>query len=61
MPKILTEEQIAAWDSDGCIFPIRADSPAEAGATLARFSALEEKIGEEPQNRFKIKAHLPFP
>jgi non-haem Fe2+, alpha-ketoglutarate-dependent halogenase len=61
MPKILSEEQIAAWESDGCIFPIRAVSPAEADANLARFTALEEKIGDEPQKRFKIKAHLPFP
>jgi len=61
MSKILSEEQIAAWERDGCIFPIRAVSPAEAEANLARFNALEEKIGDEPQKRFKIKAHLPFP
>ena len=61
MPKLLTEEEIAAWDSEGCIFPFRAVAPDEAEANLNRFLALEEQIGEEPQNRFKIKAHLPFP
>ena len=33
----------------------------EAQANFDRYTALERKIGEEPQNRFKIKAHLPFP
>jgi len=61
MPKILTEDQIAAWHSDGCIFPIRAVDSDEAQANFDRYTALEKKIGEEPQNRFKIKAHLPFP
>ena len=61
MGKALTDEQIRAWENDGCIFPIRAVDPAEAEANYRRFLALEEEIGEEPQNRFKIKAHLPFP
>ena len=61
MTKILTEDQIAAWHSDGCIFPIRAVDPDEAQENFDRYTALEKKIGEEPQNRFKIKAHLPFP
>ncbi len=61
MGKILTDEQIAAWDSDGCIHPIRAFSPEEAQKNLQHFLDLENEIGEEPQNRFKIKAHLPFP
>lgn len=61
MPKLLTEEQISAWDTDGCIFPFRAVGADEADANLNRFLALEEEIGAEPQSRFKIKAHLPFP
>lgn len=61
MGKILTDEQISAWETDGCIFPIRAVPPDEAEANFRRFQALEETIGEEPQKRYKIKAHLPFP
>ncbi|MEE2995619.1 MAG: phytanoyl-CoA dioxygenase family protein [Pseudomonadota bacterium] len=61
MPKILSAEQVASWHSDGCIFPIRAVDPDQAERNLARYFALEKEIGEEPQNRFKIKAHLPFP
>jgi hypothetical protein len=61
MSKLLTNTQIEAWERDGCIFPIHTDTPEEGAANYARFAALEEKIGAEPQNRFKIKAHLPFP
>ena len=61
MRKKLTDAQVGAWEEDGCIFPIRAVSPADAEANYRRFLALEEKIGEEPQTRYKIKAHLPFP
>ena len=61
MAKLLSADQINAWHSDGCIFPIHAVSPEEAEANYDRYCALEKKIGEEPQNRFKIKAHLPFP
>jgi hypothetical protein len=61
MPKLLSEKQISDWDTDGCIFPFSAVPPAEAITNLKRFLALEKDIGEEPQNRFKIKAHLPFP
>ena len=42
-------------------FPIRAVDPDQAQTNFDRYTALEKKIGEEPQNRFKIKAHLPFP
>ena len=61
MPKIFTEEQISAWRRDGCVFPVTAVPPDEAQLNYERYSALEKDIGEEPQNRFKIKAHLPFP
>ena len=61
MAKLLSADQINAWHSDGCIFPIHAVSPEEAEANYDRYCALEKKIGEEPQNRYKIKAHLPFP
>ena len=61
MSKILTKEQITAWAQEGCIFPVRAVSPSEAQLNYERYCALQDNIGEEPQSRFKIKAHLPFP
>lgn len=61
MGKALSDDQIEYWEENGCVFPIRAFSAAEAEANFDRYLALEREIGEEPQNRFKIKAHLPFP
>ena len=61
MTKILTEEQLINWTRKGCIFPIRAVSSGEAKLYFERYCLLQERIGEEPQKRFKIKAHLPFP
>ncbi len=61
MGRILSDRQIAAWREDGCVFPLRAHDAAGAGANLARYQALENAIGGEPQSRYKIKAHLPFP
>ena len=61
MTKVLTEEQVAAYGRDGCVFPIRIMSTEEAAGIRAKFDALERQIGGEAQSRFKIKAHLPFP
>lgn len=61
MPKHLTEEQIQAYQRDGCVFPIPLLTGVEAANIRQRFAALEATIGGEAQERFRIKAHLPFP
>jgi ectoine hydroxylase-related dioxygenase (phytanoyl-CoA dioxygenase family) len=61
MLKVLSKEQVEAYRSNGCIFPIRIMSGDEARRFRDRFEALEREIGGEAQSRFKIKAHLPFP
>ena len=61
MGKLLTDREIAAYREDGCVFPFRAHDPEEASANYRRYRALEEATGAEPQSRYKIKAHLPFP
>lgn len=61
MPKHLTEEQILAYHRDGCVFPVPLLTPREAASIRRKFEALEAAIGGEAQERFKIKAHLPFP
>lgn len=61
MPKVLMGAQVEAFRRNGCIFPIRIMSGAEARKFRDRFEALEAEIGGEAQSRFKIKAHLPFP
>ncbi len=61
MPKVLTEDQIARYENDGFLFPYDVCSEAEAAAMHRKFEQMEETLGEEPQQRFRIKAHLPFP
>ncbi len=61
MPKVLTDAQVARYHDDGFLFPFTVCSPAEAAAMHAKFNAMEETLGEEPQERFRVKAHLPFP
>lgn len=61
MPKILTPEQIEAYERDGVAFPVRIMSTEDAATLRQRFEALEEAIGGEAQGRYRIKAHIPFP
>ena len=61
MGKLLSDREIASYREDGCVFPFRAHGSEEAAANYRRYRALEEATGAEPQSRYKIKAHLPFP
>lgn len=61
MAKTLTEDQLAGWRRDGAVWPIDLLSPEEAVACARRFERLEASIDGEVQDRFRIKAHLPFP
>lgn len=61
MPKILREEEITTYWDDGFLFPFDVYAPDEAAALQEKFEALENAIGDEPQERYRIKAHLPFP
>ena len=61
MPKVLTDAQIAGFKEDGFLFPYDAYTPKEAAGLYGKYAGLEETLGEEPQNRFRIKAQLPFP
>ena len=61
MAKVLGDSQVAAYARDGFVFPVRIMDAAAAAGLLARFHALERRLGAEPQKRFKIKAHLPLP
>ena len=61
MPKVLTEEQVKAYRTDGYLFPVRIMGRNEATNLRAKLEETEEKIGAELQERYRIKAHLPFP
>ncbi|MBT5050191.1 MAG: phytanoyl-CoA dioxygenase, partial [Rhodospirillaceae bacterium] len=61
MTKILTDEQIACYNDNGFLFPFELCSLEQAAALHAKFDDMETTLGEEPQKRFRVKAHLPFP
>jgi non-heme Fe2+,alpha-ketoglutarate-dependent halogenase len=61
MGKSLNDEQVAQFKRDGFLFPIDVYKPEEAAGHYDKFAAMEKKLGHEPQERFRIKAHLPFP
>ena len=61
MPKHLTEEQLEAYRNEGAVSPVPLLSREEAAYYRKKFDELEETIGDEPQSRYRIKAHLPFP
>ena len=61
MGKSLSDEQVAQFNRDGFLFPLDVYTPDEAAGLYDKFAAMEKKLGHEPQERFRIKAHLPFP
>lgn len=61
MPKLLTEDRVQAYHRDGCVFPFSLLSRVEASKIRQKFEELEARISGEAQQRFRIKAHLPFP
>jgi hypothetical protein len=61
MPKVLTEIQVKEFDQNGFLFPIDAYTTEEAAGLHSKFIAMEDHLGHEPQKKFRVKAHLPFP
>ena len=60
MPKILTQEQVDRYWKDGCIFPIRVMSEADALEIRARLEAFEKKTGGPLKGDLRHKSHLLF-
>ena len=60
MPKFLTQEQVDAYWRDGCIFPIRVMSPADAGELRQRLEAFEAETGGPLKGDLRHKSHLLF-
>jgi len=61
MPRVLPDDQVARYHEDGFLFPFALCPPDEAAALYDRYADIERRLGEEPQVRFRVKAHLPFP
>jgi ectoine hydroxylase-related dioxygenase (phytanoyl-CoA dioxygenase family) len=59
VPKILTEAQVAAFQRDGCLSPVRAMSAARARHYRERFEALEGRVADI--KKMKTKSHLLCP
>lgn len=60
MPKILTDEQVQRYETDGYVYPFRALGDADAQALRARIEAFEAEQECEAQQALVFKAHLPF-
>lgn len=61
MGKALSEADIKAYRDNGFLTPFDVYSAEEAAGLHAKFVALANAIGDEPQERYRIKAQLPFP
>jgi hypothetical protein len=60
MPKILTQAQIDAFWKDGCVFPVRVMSEADAAEIRARLEEFEKKAGGPLKGDLRHKSHLLF-
>jgi non-haem Fe2+, alpha-ketoglutarate-dependent halogenase len=60
MPKILTQSQVDAFWRDGCIFPIRVMSEAQALEIRAKLEAFEKEAGGPLKGDLRHKSHLLF-
>lgn len=61
MAKVLTKQQIKSYDQNGYLFPFNLYSKNQATKFHHKFNQIEDMLGYEPQEIFRIKAQLPFP
>jgi chlorinating enzyme len=60
MPKVLTQQQIDTFHRDGCVFPIRVMSEADATALRAQLETFERDTGGPLKGALRHKSHLLF-
>ena len=60
MPKILSNEAVAAYQRDGYYFPVRVMADTDARDLRRRLEAHEAKAGEPLQGNWRHKTHLLF-
>ena len=61
MPKVLSDAQITRFHDQGFLAPLDLMKETQTGHLDENFRTLEETYGGEVSERFRIKAHLPFP
>jgi hypothetical protein len=60
MGKILTARQVETFRRDGCVFPVRVMSEADALAVRAKLEAFEHETGGPLKGALRHKSHLLF-
>ena len=60
MPKVLSNEAVAAYNRDGFYSPVRVMSAAEARGFRSALEAHEARVGEPLQGNWRHKTHLLF-
>jgi non-heme Fe2+,alpha-ketoglutarate-dependent halogenase len=60
MPRILAQSQIDQFWRDGCVFPIRVMSEADAAEIRGRLEEFEKKTGGPLKGDLRHKSHLLF-
>ncbi len=60
MSKVLSEAQVAAYERDGYVFPVRVMTAAEARSYRDRLEAYEAETGAPIQGNLRHKVHLLF-
>jgi non-haem Fe2+, alpha-ketoglutarate-dependent halogenase len=60
MPKLLTQEQIDRFHRDGCVFPVRIMSEAQAGECRRLLEEHERRTGAPLKGDIRHKTHLLF-
>jgi non-haem Fe2+, alpha-ketoglutarate-dependent halogenase len=60
MPKFLTQQQIDTYRRDGCVFPIRVMSEADAAELRAQLETFERETGGPLKGALRHKSHLLF-
>jgi len=61
MTKILSDAQDAQYHDEGFLAPLGLVSEADADQLYRNFQSLEQNCEGDVSQRFRIKAHLPFP
>src|SRR5882672_285829 len=61
MPKVLTPPEVAQYQRDGFVFPIRVMSESDAAGYEARLRTLEAREGGTMSRKTNMKPHLLVP
>lgn len=61
MAKILTDDQLARAERDGCIFPVPIMDSGTAAGYRATYEAVEARKGKDVPELLSVKPHVLFP